>query len=104
MHLPDHISDGPQAIKRPTFLGRAGYSVGSAALASLLGQHAHATARASLDAYRSLDYTPRARRVIHLCMAGGPSHLETFDQTPELDRLDGQPTPAATTRGPPLAQ
>ena len=30
----------------------------------------------------------KARRVIHLCMAGGPSHLETFDWKPELKRLE----------------
>src|SRR5438270_602606 len=36
----------------------------------------------------------RARSVIFLFMAGGPSHLETFDPKPLLNRLDGQPLPA----------
>jgi hypothetical protein len=35
-----------------------------------------------------------ARSVIFLFMAGGPSHLETFDPKPLLNRLDGQPRPA----------
>src|SRR5262245_34789051 len=37
---------------------------------------------------------PKARAVIFLFMAGGPSHLETFDPKPLLNRLHGQPRPA----------
>jgi hypothetical protein len=37
----------------------------------------------------------RAKRVIFLFMSGGPSHLETFDPKPELQRLAGQPLPAS---------
>ncbi len=37
-------------------------------------------------------------------MAGGPSHLETFDYKPELDRLDGEPMPKSFTKGQPIAQ
>ncbi|HCS51381.1 MAG TPA: sulfatase, partial [Planctomycetaceae bacterium] len=44
------------------------------------------------------------KRVIFLCMAGGPSHLETFDYKPELERLSGQPMPASITAGQPIAQ
>src|SRR5437667_611517 len=36
---------------------------------------------------------PKARSVIFLFMAGGPSHLETFDPKPLLNRLHGQPRP-----------
>ncbi|HEY5313203.1 MAG TPA: DUF1501 domain-containing protein, partial [Pirellulales bacterium] len=46
----------------------------------------------------------RAKRIIHLCMAGGPSHLETLDWKPELKRLDGQPFPESFTKGQQLAQ
>jgi hypothetical protein len=42
--------------------------------------------------------------VIHLCMAGGPSHLETFDPKPELDKLNGQPFPESFFKGQQLAQ
>jgi hypothetical protein len=42
--------------------------------------------------------------VIHLYMAGGPSHLETFDYKPELNRIHGQPFPESFTRGQQLAQ
>ena len=37
-------------------------------------------------------------------MAGGPSHLETFDYKPRLDQLDGQPMPESFTKGQPIAQ
>lgn len=40
-------------------------------------------------------YAPRAKTVIFLFMAGGPSHLETFDPKPVLSRLDGKPRPAS---------
>ena len=37
-------------------------------------------------------------------MAGGPSHLETFDYKPKLAELDGQPMPESFTKGQPIAQ
>jgi hypothetical protein len=46
----------------------------------------------------------KARRVIHLCMAGGPSHLETLDWKPKLRELDGKPFPDSFTKGQQLAQ
>ena len=41
----------------------------------------------------------KAKRVIYLFMHGGPSHLETFDPKPELQRLAGQPLPASFGAG-----
>ncbi len=38
-------------------------------------------------------FEPRVKRVIYLFMHGGPSHLETFDPKPDLQRLGGQPLP-----------
>lgn len=49
-------------------------------------------------------FAPKAKRVVHLCMAGGPSHLESLDPKPELDRIDGQPFPESFTAGQQLAQ
>tara|TARA_R110002073_G_C9499469_1_gene582089 strand:+ start:29379 stop:30776 length:1398 start_codon:yes stop_codon:yes gene_type:complete len=82
-------------LARRTFLKRAG--VGSVALASMLNE---STSLAS----EGIHHPPRIKRVIHLCMAGGPSHLETFDYKPELARLDGQPMPESLTKGQPIAQ
>ncbi|MCW1923922.1 DUF1501 domain-containing protein [Luteolibacter arcticus] len=41
---------------------------------------------------------------MHLCMAGGPSHLESFDPKPQLDALNGKEFPASFTAGQQLAQ
>jgi len=40
-------------------------------------------------------YLPKAKRVIHLFMAGAPSQLELFDYKPELAKLEGKPLPAS---------
>jgi hypothetical protein len=53
---------------------------------------------------RPLHFPQKARRVIHLYMAGGPSHLETLDYKPVLARMHGQPMPDSYTRGQPIAQ
>ena len=46
----------------------------------------------------------KARRVIHLCMAGGPSQFESLDYKPRLKELHGKPFPESFTRGQQLAQ
>ncbi len=84
-------------LARRTFLRRL--SLGSVAFASMLNKDVSA---ASLE--HVVHHPPRIKRVIHLCMAGGPSHLETFDYKPELARLDGQPMPESLTKGQPIAQ
>src|SRR5258706_8075079 len=87
-----------RVMTRRTFLGRASTGIGSMALASLLNK----TARA--DDSRVLHHAPKAKRVIHLYMAGGMSHLETFDHRPKLGELNGQPMPESFTKGQPIAQ
>ena len=84
---------------RRQFLGRAAMGAGGLALAGLLNPLA-----SGQDGVRVQHHTPRVKRVIHLCMAGGPSHLETFDHKPELTKLDGQPMPESFTKGQPIAQ
>jgi hypothetical protein len=93
-------------INRRSFLGQAGIGFGSAAFLSLLGEDALG---AGIDtSYRGLPGFPhhqqRIKRVIFLCMAGGPSHLETFDYKPKLDELNGEPMPESFTKGQPIAQ
>jgi hypothetical protein len=48
--------------------------------------------------------TPRAKRIIWLYMAGGMSHLDTFDHKPLLEKLHGQPMPESVTKGQQIAQ
>lgn len=88
-----------QSIKRRAFLTNSAYGLGGIAFASLMQQ-----AGASEGVLKKLPYPVKAKRVIHLCMAGGASHLETFDWKPELKRLDGQPFPESFTKGQQLAQ
>lgn len=97
-----------QEYNRRTFLSRASMGLGAAAL--------HALSKPSLLNASSLqspnapgvggfpNLPVKAKRVIFLCMAGGPSHLETFDPKPTLAKLDGQPMPASFTQGQPIAQ
>lgn len=85
---------GMRSLARRAFLGGAAAGLGQVALASLRSQDPpYLTTRA-----------PRAKRVIHLYMAGGPSHFETFDEKPELAKLDGEPMPESYTSGQQLAQ
>jgi hypothetical protein len=97
-------------INRRTFLGRAAYGLGGIALASLLEPALIGSARAGEPSARwhgvvnPPHFPVRAKRIIHLCMAGGPSHLESFDNKPELKRIHGQPFPASFTKGQQLAQ
>ncbi len=98
------------SINRRTFLSRSAYGLGGIALAWLLGPGTAAAASGARKTGRwhgvvnPPHFLPRARRVIHLCMAGGPSHLESFDYKPELSRLNGEPFPESYTRGQQLAQ
>ncbi len=95
-----------RSLQRRAFLGTAGLGLGSAALTGLLGrdfgQAAVKSSSVGLSDFPHFD--AKAKRVIFLCMAGGPSHLETFDYKPKLDELNGQPMPASFTEGQPIAQ
>jgi hypothetical protein len=100
MHDPRH----PLAQTRRAFLGRGARGLGSLALAGLLnGSLASRPARAG-GVLNSPHHPPRAKRVIWLYMAGGMSHLETFDPKPKLAELGGRPMPESITRGQQIAQ
>ena len=92
-------------INRRTFLA-GGIGLGTLAYASLLGREG--VARGATSSHLGLPglphFAPKARRVIFLCMAGGPSHLETFDYKPKLAEMDGKPMPESLTAGQPIAQ
>ena len=91
---------------RRSFLANSGIGLGAVALSSLLGRDLPAAKPEALTGGLPglPHHKPKAKRVIFLCMAGGPSHLETFDYKPELARLDGQPMPESFTQGQPIAQ
>jgi hypothetical protein len=88
---------------RRSFLGRTSQGLGAAALGSLLGATS-AVAAPTRGVLQRLPLPQKAKRVIWLTMAGGPSHLETFDPKPKLAAMDGKPMPESMTKGQQLAQ
>src|SRR4051794_3597087 len=85
-------------VSRRSFLTRSTSGMGAMALASLLNPKLLTAADADSATYQQGVVSPlhlprKAKRVIHLCMAGGPSHLETLDYKPELAAQDGKPMP-----------
>ncbi len=93
-------------LNRRSFLNNVSLGVGSLALTSMLGPAGLASPakRSSLGVINPLNFAPRAKRVIHLCMAGGPSHLETLDYKPKLAEMDGKPMPRSITDGQPIGR
>jgi hypothetical protein len=89
-------------LSRRSFLSRASIGVGSLALASLLNPRLLASDRGAVGI--GAHFKPKVRRVIWLYMAGGMSHLETFDYKPELAKMHGKPMPESFTKGQPIAQ
>jgi uncharacterized protein (DUF1501 family) len=84
------------ASSRRDFLRQAGGGFGSLALAWMLQDDAAGAADATNPLAPHAPHFPaKAQRVIYLFMHGGPSHLETFDPKPDLQRLAGQPLPTS---------
>src|SRR5690242_2745050 len=97
MNIQDELKQyRAQQLTRRAFLGRVGQGLGMLALASL-----EQAGSAQLAAPR---LPHKAKRVIWLTMAGGPSHLETFDPKPRLAEMHGKPMPESLTRGQQIAQ
>src|SRR4051812_15700948 len=99
-------------ITRRHFFKECGVGLGKVALAGLLT--GSFTRRAAADlrgltpparqpadplAPRAPHFAPKARRVIHLFMAGAPSQLDLFDYKPALARLEGKPIPPSVIGG-----
>lgn len=85
-------------ITRRHFFRECGVGVGKIALASLLADRLLASGISPVTtanplAPRPPHFAPRAKRVIHLFMAGAPSQLDLFDYKPALAKLEGQSLP-----------
>ena len=105
--MPKHNSEYLQQVaSRRTFLQQTGVGLGSVALSTLLFQEGvlGSGAPSGQGGLQLPHHQPKVKRVIFLCMAGGPSHLETFDHKPKLTQLNGEPMPASVTAGQPIAQ
>ncbi len=90
---------------RRSFLGHSMAGLGTFALANALNPQLFAESKSSRwPGAIKPHFKPKIKRVIWLCMAGGPSHLETLDPKPELAKMNGKPMPESFTKGQPIAQ
>ena len=95
--MSPHHKELRQGTRRH-FFGDAGLGIGSLGLASLLAETGvlgkeEASQQVNPLAPRQAHFPARAKRVIYLFMAGGPSQLELFDFKPKLQEMDGQVIP-----------
>jgi hypothetical protein len=91
-------------LNRRWFLQDCGIRLGAMALGALLSDGARNVARAETAPSNPLapkqpHFEPKAKRAIYLFQAGAPSHLELFDNKPELARWDGKLPPADLLKG-----
>jgi Protein of unknown function (DUF1501) len=91
--FPNALPHSRPTRSRREFIRDAFCGFGGLALAALLDQEQARAAPADPLAPKPPHLPAKARAVIFLFMAGGPSHLETFDPKPLLNQLDGQPRP-----------
>ena len=89
---PEHL-----ALTRRQFLDRCGMGMGSLGLASVLGSlapvRAEETGFTNPLRPRAPQFAGRAKRIIHIFLNGGASHVDTFDPKPALDRWHGKEIP-----------
>ncbi len=91
-----------RGLSRRHFLNHFGMGLGGLALAYLIGPAAKAAesqTRAHPGLIRVPQFTPKAKRVIYLFMAGGPSQLETFDYKALLNQRNGEDLPESVRMG-----
>jgi hypothetical protein len=89
-------------LTRRELLGRCGMGFGALGLASLMNELGLVTAAAASPLNpltpRQPHFPAKAKHVIHLFMNGGPSHVDTFDPKPALEKYAGQPLPRENLR------
>ncbi|MEO2087883.1 MAG: DUF1501 domain-containing protein, partial [Gemmataceae bacterium] len=86
------------AANRRLFLRSSALGLGGVALASLLGPSADKP-RGSPGVLDKPHHPPKAKRIIYLFMAGGPSQLDLFDHKPLLNEKNGTDLPDSVRKG-----
>ena len=117
MNCQDHLyrRADPKLVARRWFFQQCGVGLGTIALGSLFAETGAAAgdgtgAKIGLDpgarpdprdplAVKPPHFAPKAKRVIHLFMAGAPSHLELFDYKPQLAKFNGTLPPPELLKG-----
>jgi hypothetical protein len=100
------FSSRPHGLTRRQVLCQIGGGFGALGLASILADAGLLAAEAQSKPARANNplapkpphFPPRAKRVIFLFMNGGPSHVDTFDPKPMLEKHQGQPLPATMVK------
>jgi Protein of unknown function (DUF1501) len=96
---PRSWNDTLRHITRRHFFEQTSFGIGGLALASLLGSVVNAEGQSQTTRAGGLQFTPKAKRVIYLFMAGAPSQLDLFDPKPALKKHDGQDIPEELIKG-----
>lgn len=89
--MPKYCPKTIHAANRRQFLATSGLGFGALAASSLLP----AASVSNPFAAKARHFEAKGKSVIFLFMHGGPSHLDTFDPKPALNRLHGQPIPSS---------
>jgi uncharacterized protein (DUF1501 family) len=89
------------SLNRRQLLSRTGYSLGAAALSTLLTPQPSAAASAAVERVAAdyLRFAPKAKRIIFLFMQGGVSHIDTFDFKPAVRKFHGVELPDSIRQG-----
>src|ERR1051325_9173767 len=99
----DPLREQSLLITRRHFFGRTAVGVGAAALGSLLNPNLFPALAAGTDPAQfplgKPHYPPRAKRIIYLFMAGGPSQIDLLDYKPELEKLHQTELPSSVRMG-----
>ncbi|MCA9112866.1 MAG: DUF1501 domain-containing protein, partial [Planctomycetaceae bacterium] len=85
-----------ESLSRRELLHRSGMGFGALGLAGLIGQAdgaAQAFGATSPMAAKTSQFLPKAKHVIHVFCNGGPSHVDTFDPKPVLEKFAGKKLP-----------
>jgi hypothetical protein len=104
--MRDFCSNINYSMNRRDFLGRFGLGIGGVALMGLLNRDARgASPTTNLSTHPSLGilpaphFAPKAKRIIYLFMAGGPSQHDLFDHKPLLNARNGEDLPESVRMG-----
>ncbi len=101
MNLQDEIlNEGKKLITRRHFFKNCGVGLGSVALTSLLNENLFAAQQSNNPLAPKQPHFPgKAKRVIYVFQAGGPSHLDLFDYKPALVKYNGKKPPEEMLKG-----
>lgn len=85
-----------QNPSRRAFLNHSSIGLGGLALSELM--QSDVVAGETGESHRKSHFAPRAKHVIYLHMIGAPSHLDLFDEKPELRKHHNEPCPESVTK------